>query len=196
VQSLIPLTVGQLKLTESKFYRISGESTQHRGVIPDVEFPSLYNKEEVGESALEHAMDWDHINPIRHKLYDNTPALIPLIKDKSRQRIKTNPDFVYINEQLALSEEVEKIIALPLNEKARKALSDTQKQKSIAIENKRRVAKGLAPLKELEELKEDESELAEKDNKDDAEEDSMLREASRILIDAISLQGQQLAVRH
>ncbi|MDB3856223.1 carboxy terminal-processing peptidase [Halieaceae bacterium] len=196
VQSLIPLTVGQLKLTESKFYRISGESTQHRGVIPDVEFPSLYNKEEVGESALEHAMDWDHINPIRHKLYDNTPALIPLIKDKSRQRIKTNPDFVYINEQLALSEEVEKIIALPLNEKARKALSDTQKQKSIAIENKRRVAKGLAPLNELEELKEDESELAEKDNKDDAEEDSMLREASRILIDAISLQGQQLAVRH
>ena len=196
VQSLIPLTVGQLKLTESKFYRISGESTQHRGVIPDVEFPSLYNKEEVGESALEHAMDWDHINPIRHKLYDNTPALIPLIKNKSRQRIKTNPDFVYINEQLALSEEVEKIIALPLNEKARKALSDTQKQKSIAIENKRRVAKGLAPLKELEELKEDESELAEKHNKDDAEEDSMLREASRILIDAISLQGQQLAVRH
>ncbi len=195
VQSLIPLTEGQLKLTESKFYRISGESTQHRGVIPDVTFPSLYNKEEVGESALEHALDWDRISPIRHKLYYNTPAFIPLINGMSKQRIKNNPDFIYINEQLVLSDEVEKIIELPLNEKARKALSDTQKDKSIAIENRRRVAKGLEPLKELEDLKEDETEQANKDKEED-EEDSMLSEASRILIDAITLQSQQLAIRH
>lgn len=196
VQSLIPLTAGQLKLTESKFYRISGESTQHRGVIPDVTFPSLYNKEEVGESALEHALDWDRINPIRHKLYYNTPSFIPLIKDMSRQRIKSNPDFIYINEQLALSEEVDKIVALPLNEKDRKALSDTQKQKNMAIENKRRLAKGLEPLKELEVLSENEGAPVESDKEADAEDDSMLREASRILVDTIMLQRQQLAIRN
>jgi len=56
VQTLVPLTEGQLKLTESKFYRISGDSTQHRGVIPDIEFPSLFDQKDIGESSLEHAM--------------------------------------------------------------------------------------------------------------------------------------------
>jgi C-terminal processing protease CtpA/Prc len=61
VQTMVPLTEGQLKITESKFYRISGDSTQHRGVVPDIVFPSLYDSEEIGESALEHALDWDQI---------------------------------------------------------------------------------------------------------------------------------------
>lgn len=200
VQSLIPLKEGQLKLTESKFYRISGESTQHRGVIPDVEFPSLYNREEVGESALEHALNWDNINPVQHKLYYNMASVIPLVDSMSRERTKTNPDFIYINEQLALSEEVEKITEIPLNEKARKTLSDTQKQKNIAIENKRRLAKGMEPVEELEDADraDAESQTAtdkEDDTEEEEEEDAMLDEASRILIDTINLQHQQLAIQ-
>ncbi|MGL4564612.1 MAG: carboxy terminal-processing peptidase, partial [Halioglobus sp.] len=70
VQTLIPLTEGQLKITESKFYRISGDSTQHRGVVPDVEFPAIYDDEEIGESALDHALNWDQINPVRHQRYN------------------------------------------------------------------------------------------------------------------------------
>ncbi|MDP5071622.1 MAG: S41 family peptidase, partial [Congregibacter sp.] len=58
VQTMVPLTEGQLKITESKFYRISGDSTQHRGVVPDIAFPSLYDPEEIGESALDNALDW------------------------------------------------------------------------------------------------------------------------------------------
>ena len=57
VQTLIPLTEGQLKITESKFYRISGDSTQHRGVVPDIDFPSIYDPDEIGESSLDHALN-------------------------------------------------------------------------------------------------------------------------------------------
>jgi carboxyl-terminal processing protease len=69
VQTLVDLPEGQLKITESKFYRISGDSTQHRGVIPDIRYPSLLQHDEIGESALDKALDWDRISPIRHKDY-------------------------------------------------------------------------------------------------------------------------------
>jgi carboxyl-terminal processing protease len=84
VQTMVPLTEGQLKITESKFYRISGDSTQHRGVVPDIVFPSLYDPEEIGESALEHALDWDQINPVRHRRYSNIDSLVPQLTCKSR----------------------------------------------------------------------------------------------------------------
>jgi carboxyl-terminal processing protease len=80
VQTMVPLTEGQLKITESKFYRISGDSTQHRGVVPDIVFPSLYDSAEIGESALEHALDWDQITPVRHRRYSNVDALVPQLE--------------------------------------------------------------------------------------------------------------------
>ncbi|MFY9333426.1 MAG: S41 family peptidase, partial [Porticoccaceae bacterium] len=58
VQDVTGLSSGQLKLTISKFYRVSGDSTQHRGVLPDIELPSLFDKEEVGESEQENALPW------------------------------------------------------------------------------------------------------------------------------------------
>ena len=151
VQTLIPLTEGQLKLTESKFYRISGESTQHRGVIPDVAFPSRYNAEEIGESSLDHALNWDQINPVRHRKYHDIPALIPRLTHQYQARIESDPDFTFLEDSLALAAEARALNALPLNEEARLALRDTQQEKSLAIENKRRLAKGLEVLDHLEE---------------------------------------------
>jgi carboxyl-terminal processing protease len=151
VQTLIPLTEGQLKLTESKFYRISGESTQHRGVIPDLAFPSRYDMEEIGESSLDHALNWDQINPVRHRKYHDIPALVPPLTDQYQKRIESDPDFAYLEDSLALAAEARGLQSLPLNEAARLALRDNQKEKSLAIENKRRLAKGLAPLDSMEE---------------------------------------------
>ncbi|MFT5073146.1 MAG: carboxyl-terminal processing protease, partial [Patiriisocius sp.] len=62
VQELNGLSSGQLKLTVSKFYRVSGDSTQHRGVLPDIAFPSAYDTDEVGESHEENALPWDSIH--------------------------------------------------------------------------------------------------------------------------------------
>src|SRR5699024_7868358 len=66
VQELLPLEKGRIKLTRAKFYRITGASTQIRGVVPDIHFPPLVNPDEIGEGTLPHALPWDHIDSIPH----------------------------------------------------------------------------------------------------------------------------------
>ena len=63
VQTIQPLNHGELKLTLAKFYRVSGQSTQHRGVVPDIAYPDVMDNKEIGESALPEAMPWDSIRP-------------------------------------------------------------------------------------------------------------------------------------
>ena len=195
VQSLVSLTEGQLKITESKFYRISGESTQHRGVMPDINFPALYDTEDVGESSLEHALNWDKINPIRHKTYSSLPNYIPSIAKKSQIRTATNPDFIFMEERMQLAENAEAITELPLNENVRKAFTEQQKQKGLDIENKRRLAKGLKPLSDFD--KPEDQVQTEKEAQDKAEEkeeeDALLKEAGHILLDSIVFQNQKVA---
>jgi len=149
VQSLTALEKGQLKITESKFYRISGESTQHRGVIPDIQFPALYDHEKVGESSLDNALAWDRINPIRHQRYYRIDSILPELKKKHAERMKIDPDFIFLQDQLALIEESRKLKVLPLNEQERTSFFESEKDKSLQIENKRRLAKGLDPVADL-----------------------------------------------
>jgi carboxyl-terminal processing protease len=202
VQSLSPLNHGQLKITESKFYRISGESTQHRGVIPDIEFPALYDQEKVGESSLDNALAWDTIAPVPHPQYFNLQAIIPQLEQKHQVRMKQDPDFVFLQDQLALIEQARTINTLPLNEIARKAYQEQEKEKSLTIENKRRLAKGMPALSSLDEIdvptlennadaseeisSADTDDLANKDEDDD-EVDALLTESGKILIDSISV---------
>ncbi len=163
VQTLIPLPEGQLKLTESKFYRISGDSTQHRGVIPDIAFPSRYDSEEIGESTLDHALDWDQITPVRHRKYHDLPSLVPYLTDLHQARAKLNPDFVYLEDSVALAAEARDTQTLPLNEANRLQLREQRKARSLEIENKRRVAKGLEPLDDFEDEEEAEQLALESD---------------------------------
>lgn len=152
VQTLVPLTEGQLKLTESKFYRISGDSTQHRGVVPDVTFPSLYDADEIGESALDHALNWDQINPVRHKRYNDLASLLPKLSSAYTDRSESNPDLIFLRDQVALAGKARDIESLPLQESARIALRDEQKAKALTIENKRREAKGEDLLASIDDL--------------------------------------------
>ena len=199
VQSLTALEQGQLKITESKFYRISGESTQHRGVVPDVAFPAIYDKQKVGESSLDNALAWDTINPIRHRKYFDIPAVIPALIAKHEQRMETDPDFIFLKDQLQVMEENRKITSLSLNEETRRALQLSIEGKALAIENKRRIAKGLEPLDDLET---DESESAADANTadtadtaasaSDAEDEDkeigpLLTETGHILLDSLTV---------
>ena len=202
VQTLIPLTEGQLKLTESKFYRISGDSTQHRGVVPDIEFPSLYDHDQIGESSLDHALNWDQINPVRHRRYDDLSSLLPKITGLFEERSATNPEFVYLEDQVSLADETRSIRALPLNEQERISMRQQQEAKALAIENRRRVALGEEPLASLDEdmdepgdslgaeaQDEDETEL-----ESDEPADVLLTEAGNILVDALLMKRRAFAV--
>ena len=206
VQTLIPLTEGQLKITESKFYRISGDSTQHRGVVPDLEFPSIYDAEEIGESSLDHALNWDQINPVRHHRYNDLTTVVPRVTASYVERSAGNPDFVYLEEQVELARASSEITEVPLNEVARIALRESQEQKALLIENKRRKAKGEEPLASLDEEEEVEEELeasesedadlvAEEEAEAETEEpDVLLSEAGNVLVDMLLLKQRAYAV--
>jgi carboxyl-terminal processing protease len=196
VQTLIPLTEGQLKITESKFYRISGDSTQHRGVVPDVNFPSLYDPEEIGESSLDHALNWDQINPVRHHRYNDLSTVVPRINALFEQRSASNPDFVYLQDQVQLAEQTREIKEVPLNEKARIALRESQEEKALAIENKRRKAKGEELLSALDQEDADDEEATEQAVSEEEEElqDVLLTEAGNVLVDALLLKQRAYAL--
>jgi len=144
VQSLVPVDAGQLKLTESKFYRVSGESTQHRGVIPDMTLPSLVNVDDVGESTYDNALPWDKIHAVPHSRYFDIQALLPHLNPLHEQRVKKNPDFIYLRDQMALTEKNKDRTVVSLNEKQRRNEQESLEASLLKLENERRKAKGLS----------------------------------------------------
>ncbi|MEQ9005920.1 MAG: carboxy terminal-processing peptidase, partial [Pseudomonadales bacterium] len=96
VQTLIPLNRGQLKITAAKFYRVSGQSTQHQGIIPDIEFPEIYDAERIGESALEDAMPWDMIQPAVFPRSEDLHPLLAELNTRHERRVADDPDFKYL----------------------------------------------------------------------------------------------------
>ena len=197
VQTLIPLTEGQLKITESKFYRISGDSTQHRGVVPDLAFPTIYDHEEIGESALDLALNWDQINSVRHHRYNDLSTVLPKLTTLFQERSEKNPDFIYLQDQIALAQQARDISELPLQETARVELRESQEAKALLIENKRRKAKGEELLTSLDEEDEEESdedaELESAAEEQDPKDDVLLMEAGNVLVDALLIKQQRFA---
>ncbi len=149
VQSVLPLEHGQLKLTQAKFYRVSGDSTQHQGVIPDILFPTLFDKEKIGESALDEALAWDTIRPAGYKAKRDFQQWLPVLRESHQSRIESNPDFIYLHNQKELMTELRQRTDITLNEKKRKQEREDNEKQRLEIENKRRKAKGMELLTEL-----------------------------------------------
>jgi carboxyl-terminal processing protease len=190
VQSLRDLEHGQLKLTEAKFYRISGASTQNRGVSADVLFPNVFDEDEVGESALPNALPWDTIPSVRYVPYQDFSKRLPDLRRQSEGRQAADPDFRYLNESIALARERKKQQTISLNEAQRRKEKAELDEKLLAMENRRRSAKGEPLLKNWKEAEDKaEQDAAEADpNKEKPEEEAFALEAGRILIDSMNVQ--------
>ncbi len=152
VQTLIPLNRGQLKLTAAKFYRISGESTQHQGVTPDVTFPTLVDATQIGESTLDDAMPWDMIKPAAFTPIDGISANIVALRQRHEQRAENNPHFDYYQALRERSKENSQRQYLSLNEGTRRAEKSADEDWRLALENRLRVATNKLPAGNLEEL--------------------------------------------
>ena len=138
VQVLAPLKQGRLKLTESKFYRVSGQSTQHRGVIPDISFPSYFDLDEVGESSQDNALPWDSIREVRHRMYEDFDPLLTLLKTQHQQRVDGDPDWQFMLDEIALISEQRALKTFTLNKANREQLKAQREERWLAIENTRR----------------------------------------------------------
>lgn len=185
VQTIQPLNHGELKLTLAKFYRVSGQSTQHQGVIPDIQYPDVMDTKEIGESALPEALPWDSIKPaIKPELDPIKPFLVEL-QTRYEQRTAQNPDFTFARERLQLAQKLMDETTVSLNEGKRRAQQSSIEGQQLAIENSRRKAKGEALLSKLKE--EDEDALPVDDDKTKPEDDAYLAESGRILLDYLGL---------
>ena len=111
---------GSLKLTIQKFYRVSGGSTQHRGVLSDIVLPSPTDTPEIGESSLPNPLTYDEVDPQPVNKFSFTSPLIEMLKHRSEERVAKDPEFRYINEDMKRFQEKLELNQLSLNEKVRK----------------------------------------------------------------------------
>lgn len=186
IQNLIDLNrftnsdsdLGQLKMTTGKFYRVTGSSTQHRGVIPDIELPSPVELSEVGESSQKSALPWDEIAPASKRIREfNVKArdLLPELRKEIEERQAGNELFqIYLQDiETAMEWRNRKEVSLNLAE--RKAEQESRDEAQLERINQRRTALGLEPVDDLEAAAEA-----------DEEYDLQLQESARILVDYIA----------
>ncbi|MCP8686846.1 carboxy terminal-processing peptidase [Marinobacterium sedimentorum] len=186
VQSLHALRHGQLKMTHAKFYRISGDSTQHKGVVPDITLPSLYNEKDIGESALEGALPWDQVREVRHGKFIGVDNFLDELNQRHLKRVQTDPDFIFMREQVEHLAEAAKDKTIPLNETVLRRERDEAEQWQLDAQNRRRTLKQQPPLTALTEL-EDELKKDEQGRPISPESTAQLEETGRILLDMVDL---------
>ncbi|UYG01026.1 MULTISPECIES: carboxy terminal-processing peptidase [unclassified Halomonas] len=149
VQTLNELSHGQIKLTRAKFYRISGDSTQNRGVEPDITFPSLIDPERIGESSLDNALAWDTVQNVQYRRYGNPEDFIPALTMRHQKRAAENPNFRYLERQSTLARQLrEQHTTVSLNREQRQRELEAQEAEQLSLENQRRRALNLPELDE------------------------------------------------
>ncbi len=144
--------LGQLTLTIGKYYRVTGESTQHRGVNPDIELPSQIDAATVGESVRESALPWDTIRTTKFTAGEALDSTIATLTSNYIARTKSDPDFKFLVDGIQEIEEsrLRKTVSLNLDVRQEERKSDTARR--LQRENERRVSLGLEPVETIEDL--------------------------------------------
>ena len=193
VQAMMPLNRGQITLTQQKFYRVSGNSTQNRGVLPDITLPSLYNISEIGENTLDRALAWDFIPPAHYKPLNDFSTLIPELQQLHEKRSNNNPDFNYLIETGKIIEQRRHMKQVSLNESVRKEEREALENKQLALENQRRTAKGEKTISSIKDLDKDKDKNEAADKAKDDKTEAMLTETGYILVDYLQMNQHKLA---
>jgi carboxyl-terminal processing protease len=185
VQNLVPLdrwskepVNGQLTVTIGKFYRVTGESTQHRGVEPDIPLASVLDTKEVGESALESSLPWDRIAgvPFKSSTVAASEPTVATLASAEDVRTQHDPDYRWLVSDIAAIDSLREQHSVSLNLKARREERAREEKERLERENNRRVAKNLPPLKSIAEL----------DKTKEDQPDVMLDQAAQIMTDVVS----------
>ncbi|WP_372965566.1 carboxy terminal-processing peptidase [Marinobacter sp.] len=194
VQAVRPLNHGQLKITQSKFYRVSGGSTQHKGVIPDIEIPSRIDKTRIGEDALDHALPWDQIEAVPHTRYFDFSGIIEELRSRHADRFETSPEFSLLQKEIDFLNQQRQIDYVSLNLKERTAQHNQVENTRLTIANARRELRGDEPFDTLEDLEKWQDEQAENLDTTDEELDFVIREGGHIMADLLDLDQRMASI--
>ena len=183
-------TLGQLKMTIAQFFRVNGDSTQNRGVIPDIIFPTAQENSEQGESSLENALPWAHIKAANFQPYSRTSTNLATAIAQHQKRVQSDSGFEYLLAQADMRKEIFDQTSVTLLKSQRKAEREKQEKEGLALLNRFRISLGMEPEK-LSDIQDDEEVNSDEDDKFTEQVKLIkLREAAAILVDLIN-QPQQ-----
>ena len=192
VQRLDDLSAGQIKITESKFYRVSGSSTQAKGIEPDIVLPSTWDIEETGESSLDESLPWDTIRPIRHRIYNLNDFAIQRASENHIVRLSNDPNMQYILKvrQKYDKRKNKKELSLNINERKNDRLD--RRSWILNAENVRRSLLNFDIFDTYDDLETFREEI----NSDEIslENDFLLNESKNIIVDYLKFSSQLIAV--
>ena len=193
VQKLDNLSSGQIKITESKFYRITGAGMQSKGIHPDITLPSTWDIEEIGESSFDTALPWDEIQPVSFQKFSIDDSLISQLNDQHLIRVSQSANLQYILDIRKRYEIQKNKDALSLNLTSRRIEKKERQAWALDIENKRRSSLNLeifSSYNAMQDFNDDkETKVDEQDSKIDVDNDYLLNEGVQILSDFIIING-------
>ncbi|WP_300406992.1 carboxy terminal-processing peptidase [uncultured Psychrobacter sp.] len=186
------LALGSATLTQRKFYRITGGSTQNKGVVPDVELVNIYDDATFGERAQKNALPWDTIKTAAYKPEGKfSTDMLKTLNQQSKIRQEQNPQFVYLStlNDIRDMDDEKKPIALDINK--RRAKMKLIEQRSLEAENRRRIATGSSPYANwntyqaaMDAKFEERSKMKESERPELPEDEVYIFEAARLMLDA------------
>ena len=192
VQRLDDLSAGQIKITESKFYRVSGSSTQAKGVEPDIVLPSTWDIEETGESSLDESLPWDTIRPIRHRIYNLNDFAIQRASENHIDRLSNDPNMQYILKVRQKYDERKNRKELSLNINERKNDKLDRRSWILNAENVRRSLLNFDTFDTYDDLETFREEID--SDEISLENDFLLNESKNIIVDYLKFSSQLIAV--
>lgn len=187
---------GQVKLTIAQFFRPGGSSTQNKGVLPDVSFPTSVDASEYGESTYDNALPWTRIAAAPHMQYGNFASLLGKLDARHDARVAKDVEFQWWVEDVAQFRQEQAKKSVSLNEAERRAERDKfDAQRKLRAEARKRLGIVRDPV--LDDVSDDGLQANERNVAADVarEEaakkvtDPLLRESAAILGDAIGLLG-------
>ena len=195
------LAYGQATLTQRKFYRVTGGSTQNKGVIPDIKLVDIYN-EEFGERKAKNALKWDTIPTAPFKREGSVQPYVQNLAQLSQQRVVNDPQFKYLEQRKAIAKKTDEQKRVVLDIDQRKAELNALEQQTLESENQRRAVTGQKPYANWESYQASIDALIESRAKMKAakrpalaEEEVFVTESAQVLLDYAKLQSTQASAQ-
>lgn len=188
------LALGSATLTQRKFYRITGGSTQNKGVVPDVELVNIFDDATFGERSQKNALPWDTIKTAAYKPEGKFSAsTLNTLNQQSKIRQQQNPQFVYLStlNDIRDMEDEKKPVDLDINK--RRAKIELIEKRSLEAENRRQIATGSNPYANwntyqaaMDAKFEERSQMKESERPQLPEDEAYIKEAAYLMLEASS----------
>ncbi|KWQ04525.1 peptidase S41 [Acinetobacter harbinensis] len=195
------LAYGQATLTQRKFYRVTGGSTQNKGVVPDIKLVDIYN-EDFGERKAKNALKWDTIPTAPFKREGVVQQYVQPLAQMSQQRVTADAQFKYLEQRKAIAKKTDEQKRVVLNIDLRKAELNALEQKTLQAENQRRAVMGQKPYPNWESYQASLDALIEERSKMKVakrpvlpEEEAFVTESANVLLDYSKLQSAKPAAQ-